>query len=237
MDSQILEWDTEFLGKRVARISVERPGEKGLREILSNMHKNGIRLAYWASPQKLAASEADALGGYLVDRKTTFTMDFGKLKPGNLDIADTIKPYNPSMPIGDLERLAVQSGEYSRFSVDPYFPKEKFVELYTTWIRKSLAKELADEVLTIQQDKKVVGMVTLGNKNGRGDIGLIAVEESCRGKGYGETLVRSAQNWFVRHQFKVGQIVTQGDNIPACKLYRKCGYSIEKTEYFYHFWL
>ena len=164
-------------------------------------------------------------------------MDFGGMNHNDLILVDIVKPYASSMRIGDLERLAVQTGEYSRFNVDPNFPKEKFIELYKTWIRNSVRKELADEVLTIQQGENIVGMVALGNKNNRGDIVLMAVDESCRRRGYGETLVKAAQSWFVGNQYKVGQVVTQEDNIPACKLYKKCGYSIEKIEYYYHFWL
>lgn len=141
------------------------------------------------------------------------------------------------MPIADLEALAIQSGPYSRFSVDPKLPEEKFIELYKIWINRSLKKEIADEVLVIREGENVVGMVTLGEKDGKGDIGLIAVERDRRGRKYGEALVRAAQCWFIRRGYEFGQAVTQGGNIPACSLYKKCGYSVEKVEYFYHFWL
>jgi dTDP-4-amino-4,6-dideoxy-D-galactose acyltransferase len=141
------------------------------------------------------------------------------------------------MPISDIEGLAIESGEYSRFSVDTNLPREKFVDLYKIWINRSLSKEIASEVLVIREEDRVVGMVTLDDKNGRGEIDLIAVNRNCRRKKYGEKLVRAAQHWFLANGFEFGEVVTQGANIPAIKLFKKCGYSIESIKYFYHFWL
>ncbi len=46
----------------------------------------------------------------------------------------------------------------------------------------------------------------------------------------------SAEKWFSNSGYKSIQVVTQGDNIPACKLYESCGYTIESVELFYHIW-
>lgn len=80
-------------------------------------------------------------------------------------------------------------------------------------------------------------MVTLGVKNGRGDIGLFAVDPSMRRRNLGVALVRAAQEWTRRKGLRFAQVVTQGKNIAACRLYEKCGYRIEKVDFFYHFWL
>ena len=145
--------------------------------------------------------------------------------------------YNLSTPTAEIEKLSIQSGEYSRFSTDPNIPRDKFEALYKEWIHKSLNKEIADEVLVILDNTNVAGMITLGNKNDNGDIGLLSVDTRYRGKKYGEMLVRSAQTWFIRNGYKFGHVVTQADNTAACRLYTKCGYSVSKVEYFYHFWM
>jgi dTDP-4-amino-4,6-dideoxy-D-galactose acyltransferase len=91
--------------------------------------------------------------------------------------------------------------------------------------------------LAVREGKRIAGMITLGEKNGRGDIGLIAVNPASRGKGYGEALVRSAHRWFIRQGFHEAQVVTQRRNSSACHLFEKCGFSVEKIEHYYHFWL
>ena len=70
-----------------------------------------------------------------------------------------------------------------------------------------------------------------------GDELRIAVDENYRGKGLGAGLVRSANAWFLKQGYFVAQVVTQGRNLAACKLYENCGYSLEKIENYYHFWL
>jgi dTDP-4-amino-4,6-dideoxy-D-galactose acyltransferase len=50
-------------------------------------------------------------------------------------------------------------------------------------------------------------------------------------------LVCAAQAKFIEAGYRIGQVVTQLDNVAACRLYEKCGYHLEKLENFYHFWL
>lgn len=237
MKYQILDWDSNFFGVTVARIEEPDLNEHELSKILFELTTSRVNLVYWPSKRELKNEVAKKLNGNFVDKKTTFTINFNTLFFDKTPPTDKIESYTKCMSISDIKSLAIQSGEYSRFAKDLNILREKFVALYSIWINRSLNREIAEEVLVIKDGEKIVGMVTLGNKNGLGDIGLIAVDSNYRGKKYGEKLVRAAQYWFIENKYKFGQVVTQGANIPACNLYKKCGYSIEKIEYFYHFWL
>jgi len=237
MRYQILDWDSNFFGIRVGRIIQSHLETKELSEILSELQKHQVRLAYWPSDRKIEVDLATKLGGFLADRKTTFAMDFRSVDFDKIISTDIVEPYTVSMSMADLEGLAIQSGEYSRFAIDPNLPNDKFVSLYKIWVNRSVRKEIASEVLLIRDCDQIVGMITLGEKNARGDIGLIAVDGNYRSNKHGEKLVRAAQRWFAAHGYEYGQVVTQGQNTPACNLYKKCGYSVEQVEYFYHFWL
>ena len=236
MNYQILDWDSDLFGIKVAKIIKPDLSADEIKSILCELKQKSVKLVYWASDKK-CDNEIDQLGGKLVDTKTTFTIDFRNLNVQNIDSDDIVESYSPSIPIAEIEDLAIQSGEYSRFAVDPNFKKENFVALYKIWVNRSINKEIAKEVLMIRESNKVIGMITLGEKNGRGDIGLLAVDKSYRGKGYGEKLVSAAQSWFIQNRYTIGQVVTQDKNISACNFYKKYGYSIDKIEYFYHFWL
>lgn len=237
MHYHILEWDSDFFKMSIARIAASSLKKEQMKDVLVDLQNKGVKLVYWPAAAELEAGEARRLGGQLVDLKTTFVVDCRSVNLDTLPPAGLVEAYSPSMPVGDLEALAIQSGEYSRFAIDPQFPREKFIELYKIWIDNSLKKKIAKEVLVIREGERVIAMETLGEKNGRGDIGLIAVETAFRGRKYGETLVRSAQSWFIHNGYQYGQVVTQGKNRAACNLYRKCGFAIEKVEYYYHFWL
>jgi dTDP-4-amino-4,6-dideoxy-D-galactose acyltransferase len=236
MNYEILEWDSAFFGFSTARISPARLDKASLEEILTDMKAIGVRLAYWATGEE-APFDVKNMGGSLTDKKVTFSIDLKNLKSDHFISTDLVHPATSDTPEEDLSNLAVQAGAYSRFARDPQFPHDKFTALYKEWMRKSLAGELADDVLIIQTDDQTAGMVTVADKNGCGDIGLIAVNENQRGRHYGEILVRAAQLWYLDHSLEKAQVVTQLDNTAACGLYRKCGYSISRTDFVYHFWL
>ena len=235
MDYQLLTWDTKFFGIMTGRIIPTLLQENQLASILIEMRKKGFQLVYWASDHQYPY-DFQPYSGVLVDIKTTFEINLQNINLDSLPLPKT-EPYSSSLPFFQLEKLAVQSGIFSRFALDNRFPHEKFTALYKSWIRKSVSGELANEVLVIRQNNHIAGMVTLSNKNGVGNIGLIAVDEEFRGRKFGQQLVCDAQRWFIQHGCHTAHVVTQGDNLPACRLYEKCGYQEIKIEFYYHFWL
>jgi len=241
---QILAWDSDFFGFTVARISSTHCDAGQLGSILTVLRNQRVRLAYWSTSETLDQVQRDsvtALGGRFVDEKTTFLIDLksnGDSAKQSVKIDVLVEEYNPGMSQAELRALAIQSGEYSRYAVDPNIPRAKFEELYTIWMDKSLTKEMAEEVFVIRNmGEQAVGMTTAGKKANRGDIGLVAVDSNFRGRQYGELLVRHALHWFDIHEYRYVQVVTQGTNMAACRLYSKCGFAVEKEELFYHFWL
>ena len=223
MSYQLLDWDSKNFGFKVSKIIGGEHDQKMLEAILRENQKQQVKLSYYFAVEKLAPEVIDKLGGSLVDEKVTYIIDLTNQKLLNTK-DESVESY-------------IQSGLYSRFSVDSKFPQDKFEAMYRQWIYGSMQKTIAKELLVIREDTSVVGIITLGDKSGRGDIGLVAVDSTCRGKQYGTRLVKSAINWFAKNQYTLVQVVTQGVNKPACNLYEKCGFSREKVEYVYHFWL
>jgi len=239
---RLLDWDSEFFGSKVALVTKPIENAEQLANLLANAKSHQIKLLYW--PVLTRADEAtesliaETKGG-LMDEKITFVIDLSYIS-AHEDITTQdveVEVFSQGMPSDHMYDLAIQSGEQSRFAVDKNIPRVKYESLYKKWIESSVNKQLADEVLVIRDSDKVVGMVTLGKKNGRGDIGLLAVDRNYRGRKYGEALVRASLKWFKGNNYKVAQVVTQGKNLAACNLYKKCGFNLEKTEFYYHIWL
>lgn len=236
---QILDWDSAFFGMKIARILPNRLATQELEEMIAQMKNAEVKLAYWAANPEDEASQqaARACHGFLADRKTTFAME---LEPNGGAVEDTgwvVEEYTDADPNSELESLAVEAGVQSRFRVDPWIPEGKCANLYQQWIRNSTNRRLADAVLVAWHEGRIVGMVTVADKGGVGDIGLIAADASVRGQKLGIALVRAAQEWTRKRGLKRAQVVTQGTNTAACRLYEKCGYKIAKAENFYHFWI
>jgi dTDP-4-amino-4,6-dideoxy-D-galactose acyltransferase len=108
--------------------------------------------------------------------------------------------------------------------------------LYAVWIEQSV-KGYADFVLVAELDGQPAGFVTCHLKPGEiGDIGLIAVDAACQGRGLGQQLVTSALRAFSDRGPRIVTVVTQGRNIRSQRLYQKCGFVIRRVDLWYHKW-
>lgn len=73
-------------------------------------------------------------------------------------------------------------------------------------------------------------------KDNQGKIELVAVDEKCRGRGYGKALMSRAEEYFRISGAASAQVVTQLDNERACRLYCSCGYEISNITEVWHLW-
>jgi dTDP-4-amino-4,6-dideoxy-D-galactose acyltransferase len=246
-----LDWDSGVFGFPVGEIVAPHFPPDALHVALAEARADGRRLVYWRTAEAGDSATLAETGGSLVDRKVTFVAcpiprpaspddkvgARGSANPDGARLEPQVEPCLPGMPVADLEALAIQSGEYSRFAFDPDFPRDKFLALYRIWIQRSLAKEIADEVLAVRDGGRAVAMITLGARNGRGDIGLVAVDAAYRRRGLGKRLFDAAHAWFGKRNLAACQVVTQERNREACALYHRLGYRVERVEYVHHFWL
>lgn len=233
---KLLDWDTRFFGFQTGLITGKNLSAKELDLILAEMKTAGFRLVYYPRLSLIENSVIiDRYKGLLADEKVTFVKT----------LPETVIPISDPQVISytrpdispELLELAWESGIYSRFHVDPNFKNNEYLHLYKTWIERSVSREIAKDILVYMDGPVVGGMITLGEKNGRGDIGLVAVSASSRGKGIGKKLMAAAEDAFYKMGYKQVQVVTQGINKPAMNLYEHSGYSLEERIYFYHFWL
>lgn len=232
-----LEWDTGSFGFGVARIApFAVPGE--VAGILTALREAKYRLVYWSVPAADRERVATALehGGFLADEKLTYVTALNAEHQAP-PTAYAVVPFEEERADDTLVRLAISSAEYSRFRRDPLFPPALCDKLYTAWIERSVSRQIADEVLVVRERHDLLGLITLGRAGDRGDIGLVAVDRMAQGKGIGYLLVTEAGRHFVAAGRRQAQVVTQRQNVPACRLYESCGYSIERSETVFHFWL
>jgi dTDP-4-amino-4,6-dideoxy-D-galactose acyltransferase len=237
---EILKWDSDFFGFIVARLIPHRLTKSQLKYYLELLKDRNVALVYWACDQsdKNSQDAAKMFNGFLADNKMTYQIDFCEAFSDSLQETNTnICEYTNHLPDSALISLALQSGIFSRFKVDPKFSKEQYERLYTLWITNSVNNAMADIVFVAKHRGNIVGMVTARKKQDYGQIGLISVDEKMRGKNIGTDLVRKTQKWFISQGCKIAQVVTQGNNVAGCRLYEKCGYHLNKLEHVYHFWL
>jgi dTDP-4-amino-4,6-dideoxy-D-galactose acyltransferase len=181
-----------------------------------------FQLVYLISEHELDIKSKDI---QLMDVKLVFE----KALKSESTFTDNIEVYQGELT-EELISLALDSGEYSRFKVDPRLDQGEFEKLYHIWMRKALEKR---EVLV---DGEMEGMVTCKVDNDLAQVGLFAVKESSRGKGIGKDLLKKAESWAFEKGARIMKIPTQKANTPATNLYEKMGYKIASQTNIYHYW-
>lgn len=227
---ELLSWDSRFFKYKVGRVTSSH-----LQDALRDAKKEGIKLLYlFVDPKNKELNKSAIVnGGGLVDEKVTFVANVQKAQDSNID--EGIVPYEGELT-DELLSLALQSGEYSRYKIDTHFVHNEFERLYTEWIKKSLSHEIAKEVLVYKSNMREVGLLTLGEKDKRADIGLLAVDANFRGKSVGTKLIQAAMKRAKALGFDEIQVATQKKNEIACRFYTKNGFVQERIDNIYHFW-
>lgn len=226
-----LPWDSDFFGLQIGKVVVAKETTLNLSEA-----ESFDLLYFFVSPEDEGVNRMlTNMGAVLVDKKTTFCKS---VAPHDCE-PECIYPYYRlnSKKDADVVNIGIQSGIYSRFKVDTHFKPEDFVRLYETWINRAIDREIAKEVFISEDGDRINGVVTVGEKNGRLDIGIIAVDHFTRGKRIGSNLIRKVEAYALQNGFKEVQVVTQKDNFSACNFYVKSGFSIESVVNIYHLWV
>lgn len=233
---KLLEWDSRLFGYNVAKVIITSQNLFSLDKIKEELIVNDIRLCYFfVDPtDKVANKNLVGRGATLVDQKAVFSK---KVKPSN-DLFENIKAFDVVDLDADLLSLAYIAGENSRFKTDANFKNKEFEKLYHEWIRKSANGEISFCTLVyFNESNKKIGFLTLQEKDGVIEIGLIATLKEAQGKGVGTSLIKTAENIAYQKKCKIIKVTTQLHNKKACDFYKKNGFLLDSVTNIYHLWL
>jgi dTDP-4-amino-4,6-dideoxy-D-galactose acyltransferase len=221
-DIKYLEWDSLFFDKKIGQITIEREldilqEDKSKYDLIYVFSKNG----------ELNLNLVDKKVIYLIDDLISY-----KDEINNIELFQDSQNNH-----ADLLNLALQSGKHSRFKSDSNFKDEDYKKLYTEWIKKSISKDLATDIIIKKSKNKIIGFATLARKTDElADIGLVAVDLAYRGKGLAKEIIMNTLKLAARQGYKKIKVVTQLDNKPANILYEKVGFKKDNLTYIYHIW-
>lgn len=234
-------WDTQFFGFPVGVLNaIEQSPQEFRLQIANIIQSPPCRLLYvHINPEDtLTRDYVTHLGAQLVDNRVVFRKSIDIRLP-----AISIKDGRPAETYVDsgrneLNELALIAGRYSRFRIDSKISETDFQRLYIQWIKRSVSGAIADKVLiTRDQQNSPTSLITLSCKESIGSIGLLAVRPDQQGNGLGFQLVNRALEYFSQKLCTTAEVVTQGTNTAACKLYGKCGFIPFRLSHTYHLWL
>lgn len=235
---EVLEWDSDFFGRRIARVATNSLSPNAVPLILEWCRTRHIDCLYFLSraDDRDTVRLAEDTGFRLVDIRTTLERQLDGARPVQGATGEGIIRGCAPGDIPPLRLIAGAAHRESRFYNDPNFPRELCDALYATWIDKS-CRGYADTVLVVELDGQPVGYVSchLRGESG-GQIGLFGVGAASQGKGLGGTLVYASLDWFASRGVTRVTVVTQGHNVKALRLYQRCGFLVHSVQLWYHKW-
>ena len=228
-----LNWDSDFFGYKVGRISLDKTvPDQPSEDLILKAKQDAYKLLYLFVPAE--NYDINTPAAQLVDQKATYA----KTITGRSTVdTSEVESYTAPDPNEAITDLALQSGEYSRFRVDPGFMNNEFRRLYEIWIMNSVNRSIAEEVFVIRDQDKEIGLITLSIKNNIGNIGLLSVDSSYRNRSLGKKLLAKVEDYCFEKGITTIHVVTQSDNKIACSFYEKNGYRLFTCEKIYHLWI
>lgn len=235
---QYLEWDSDFFGRRIARLMTNRLSTKTVEQVLHWCEANKIEGLYFLADtnDKRTVELAETHEFRLMDIRLTLERQIDDLSV--IQKKANHKEIRPSKPedIPILRAIAKVSHHDSRFYYDLNFPRSLCDNLYESWIEKS-CNGYADVVLVAEVQSRPVGYISCHLlKQSDGRIGLVGVDVKTQGKGVGRKLVDKSLAWFAEHDVKRVEVVTQGRNYRAQRLYQRAGFVTKSVQLWYHRW-
>jgi ribosomal protein S18 acetylase RimI-like enzyme len=232
---QRCEWDSRFFGIPIGRASIFRSSDARAAEA-AIVRDREFQLIY-----VFTNTDVELTPGFLADprlarmpSRTVLSCPIRKHR-WQIDSGICLETFNGSQPKEDLMALARASGASSRFRIDPAL-RPRFAAMFEQWMANSLTGEKADVVFVTLHDARVTGMITVQAGLDAGQIGLLAVSPVQRNAGLGRALVRRALQWCAQEELGRCEVATQGNNIPALRLYKKEGFSVVSAKNVFHFW-
>jgi len=238
---ELLPWDTEFFGCRIARVCGNSLCPETATQIEDWCRTNQIRAVYFLSraddPVSVRTAEQSGFG--LVDVRVAFQRPLNANEPEIQFQPDNIRirPVQPDdVPL--LQAIARAAHHDTRFFSDTHFSPQRAEDLYAVWVAKEAQGRAQMVLVAAITDDRPAGYVSchLDAARSEAQIGLVGVAAAARDKGIGGALVRAAIHWCRNQGAGELTVVTQGKNFAAQRLYQRCGFQTRDLKLWYHKW-
>lgn len=236
----ILPWDTEFFNFPVAQFTVPRINDRIISEVLSFCDINSIRLLQYKCDchDRNSVLLAEKNRFHFADIRMTFENRLEARKETDSEPNGEISfAIAQNDHIEKLMDIATDIHLLSRYYFDTNFPRDKVREFYRSWVRKAVLGTFDHLAYIICVDGEPAGFCTIRFRTADlATIGLVGIDHKQAKNGLGILLIEHVLNEVAKKGIALIEVVTQGRNYSAQRLYQKTGFMIKSTELIYHRW-
>ena len=237
---EYLEWDSIFFKKNIYSITSKCYSDRIKNKLVPLIEDQSIDLIYFLCPagDQKSIQNANSDGFTQVDQRLTYL-----IKASSYEHRIFQPTYSPIRSMdGDSKELAnlAKSIKWTtRYTNDKKFDPLLVEKFYEEWVIKSIAGKLDDAVYHIRENDEILGFISIKKMGiNMGSIGLVGVAPSKQGLGIGIALTNFAVNLMLNTMSCASvQVVTQSDNIGACKTYEKIGFHPSDYSLWFHKWV
>lgn len=234
-----LTWDSDFFGVNVGFISCFRLTSNIERHISKFIRREKIDLVeYLCNCHDRESVLVSERSGYsFVDIRLTFERHLHEPVIVDLRPGFTVRKAC-SDDIPELKRIGTDIYKYSRYYFDANFDRAKVVEFYQGWIAKAVEGRFDDFAYVLCENDQPVGFCTVkkfGRRSAR--FNLVGLDTACAGSGLAQAMIGQSLDLLRQEGITHAEVVTQGRNYGAQRMYQRCGFVTKSTELWYHKWL
>jgi len=234
-----LDWDSDFFGVNVGYISCLRLTQNIERHIRRFIRKEKIgMLQYLCNCHDRESVITSEKNGYsFVDMRLTFEQF---LRDGNR--VEEREHYHVGKgregDVKKLKEIATGIYKYSRYYFDTNFARDKVVDFYRGWIEKAIHGKFDDYAYVLYRGDEPIGFCSVKKtRKHAAKIGIFGMSPEYNGKGLSTYLLNASLGKLKNEEgVDYVEVVTQGRNYAAQRLYQRCGFLTKCTELWYHKW-
>lgn len=232
-----LPWDSAFFEREIARLHAESLTDLRQAEVDAWCRDHSVDCLYWLAPCGVPGLDeaAHRLGFFFAGSRAQLeTHAVRSHRPAEPD---------PRVRVArkeDVPRLCATArivhGD-SRFSLDDRL-RDRAPSLFERWIQRDFERPLG-VVLVSDLGHGACGYCACHPKDDEPDVGtisLVGVDPASGGRGLGTALIHRAMDWFSLLPCRRVEVVTQGSNVPAQRLYQSAGFRTMSVGTWYHRW-
>ena len=236
----LLQWDSQFFGFAVAQIYGNQINKYAIKEIFEFCDSNKVKLLQFKCDNHDRASVllAEQNRFHFADTRMNYSL---KINRGQFQLPDSVIDYSfrlgekRDLPI--LEDIAQDLYLESRYHFDKNFPQDRVRFFYSNWIKKAVLGTFDDLAWVITKHDHPVGFCSIVFREPNiAQIGLVGLHPLETGKGLGKYLMANVLHSLEKSDVKQVDVVTQGRNYSAQRLYQRAGFTIDNIETYYHKW-
>jgi dTDP-4-amino-4,6-dideoxy-D-galactose acyltransferase len=236
----VLEWDSNFFDFPIARINQRKIMKSDSAAINSFCTKNNIRLLQFQCEVNDSESilAAESMGFHFADYRVNYTMQISGEILSNIEFPEGFFiDYAAKADILNLQEIAGNIYQDSRYYFDKNFPRSKVEDFYKNWIAKSVLGLFDDYVLVLYYNSIAIGFICIVVEGDSARFSLVGMLKEYAGKGLGTKLLHKVIGILKSQGIKSINTITQGRNISAQNFYNRAGFNIKFVEIYYHYWI